>query len=376
MVFAGAYFILLMKAEGEASRQEKAKMIIARTNAIVSSVFEAGYNIQLNVFHKEQADLSKYTRAQTEVPNDIAWLREQVRSDVNQLKLLERIDERTTKAMSMLAKMKTVSESEPQMVAANYALKLRTKMQKQMEGLVEDLIDFMNIEKKIESESPVVMKHQRDLLRGLLLGALYVNIFAAIMLALFFVRSITSRLAVVVENSERLRRRESLRSPLSGNDEIAQLDRAFHDMSSSLLGEEELVKASELQLHAMIDQMPIGLMIVSGEETIEYCNPTVEKLLHYHDEELVGTLLSNHFFRPGSNSIPGSNLAPFNHASTAGGVIDLIGRRSDGSELNLEIFHRRCFACFSSASSCHCHRRHRALSSRKIEASVCVHGEP
>ncbi len=330
MLFVGSYFTLLTKAEAEASRQEKAKTIIARTNDIISLVFEAGYNIQLNVFHKEQADLSKYTRARTEVPKDIAWLREQVKSDPNQLKLIDRIDERTTNAMAMLEKMKTISETEAQMVAANYALKLRTKMQKQMEGLVEDLIDFMNIEKKVESESPSVMKQQRDYLRWLLLGALLLNIIAAIMLALLFVRSITSRLAVVVENSDRLRNRQVLRSPLTGNDEIAQLDRAFHDMSNSLRGEEELVKASQLQLHAMIDQMPIGLMIIADRETIEYSNPTLEKLLQYQDEELEGTRLSDHFFKPALNS------APFNDTGTVNGVIDLVGRKSDGNNLNVE----------------------------------------
>ncbi|CAN5393044.1 hypothetical protein BH10CYA1_BH10CYA1_47590 [soil metagenome] len=330
MLFVGSYFSLLTKAEEEAAKQEKAKMIIARTNNIINSLFEGGFNIQLNVFHKEQADLSKYTKARTDVPNDISWLREQVRSDPKQLRLLERIDERTTKTLAMLEKMKTVSDTEAQMVAVNYALKLRTKVQKQMEGLVEDLIDFMNIEKKIESETPTIMKHHRDYLRWLLLGALFVNILAAIMLALLFVRSITSRLAVVVENSDRLRTRASLRSPLSGNDEIAQLDRAFHEMSNSLRGEEELIKASQLQLHAMIDQMPIGLMIIADNETIEYSNPTLERLLHSQDEELVGTLLSDHFFRPGPNP------ARFDQTSTVNGVIDLIGRKSDGSEVNVE----------------------------------------
>ncbi|MBI2810964.1 MAG: HAMP domain-containing histidine kinase [Candidatus Melainabacteria bacterium] len=55
----------------------------------------------------------------------------------------------------------------------------------------------------------------------------------------------------------------------------------------------------------------------------------MEKLLHFQDEELVGTRLSNHFFRPGSN-------APVDHSSTINGVIELVGRKSDGSELNVE----------------------------------------
>lgn len=329
-LFVGSYFYLLHKAEEEAAKQEKAKLIVARTNDLITVLFEGGFSIQQSVFKKEQADLSKFSKAQIELPTDIAWLREQVHNDPDQLKLLERIDERTSKAMAMLDKMKTISEKEAQMVAVNYAIKLRTRLQRQMEGLVQDLIDFMNIEKKIASESPAVMKQQRDYLRLLLLGALLINIFAAIMLALLFVRSITSRLNVVVDNSELLRKRGVLRSPLSGKDEIAQLDRAFHEMSTSLRGEEELVRASELQLRAMIDQLPIGLMIIADREKIEYANPTLERLLAYQSEELVGVYLSELF------ALPGAAPKTFHGESTTGGVTELLGRKKDGSEIHAE----------------------------------------
>jgi PAS domain S-box-containing protein len=329
-LFVGSYFFLLHKAEEEAAKQEKAKLIVARTNDLITVLFEGGFSIQQNIFNKEQADLSKFSKAQMELPADIAWLRQQVGADPEQLKLLARIDERTGKAMVMLEKMKTISEREAPMVAVNYAIKLRTKLQKQMEGLVQDLIDFMNVEKKIASESPAAIKQKRDYLRWLLLVALLINILAAIALALVFVRSITSRLEVVVENSDLLRRRGVLRAPMSGKDEIAQLDRAFHDMSTSLRGEEELVRASELQLRAMIDQMPIGLMIIADREKIEYANPTLERLLAYQKEELVGLSLSQLF------TLPGAVEKSFHGDGIAGGVVELLGRKKNGSELHVE----------------------------------------
>lgn len=327
-LFVGSYLWLLRRAEEDTARQERAKAIVAKTNDLLESLYAAGDNIQKNVFHKEQADLNKYELAKKEVPVEIAWLKEHLQNDAEQLELLNRIEKRTGIALKMLAKMKHVSETEPQMVAYQYAVGLRPKVQKTMEGLVRDLIEFLNTEKKIEKEIPAVLKQQRSDLRTLLVVALVLNVLAAIGLVILFTRSITSRLNVVVENSHSLKRRAPLKPPLKGDDEIAQLDRAFHHMSASLRGEEELVKASETQLRAIIDQMPIGLTIIKNDGTIDYANPTLEHILGYQIGDLVGAQISD---RLGMSS-----QAAWLVNNTAGGATELLVRRQDGSEVNVE----------------------------------------
>jgi signal transduction histidine kinase len=55
-----------------------------------------------------------------------------------------------------------------------------------------------------------------------------------LVLALLFLRELTERLAVVKDNARRLAAGRGLSAPLSGSDEIALVDRAFHEMAASL----------------------------------------------------------------------------------------------------------------------------------------------
>jgi signal transduction histidine kinase len=330
LVFAGCYFVLLGRAEEDATKQRKAKEIIARVNDLCESLYVAGDNVSKSVFHPEQSSVARYETAIRAVSVDLASLKELLQSDPEQRQLFERIEPGMSESLALISKMKEIIDREPQVVALRYAIKLRTKMQKRMKPMVQDLILFLNTEKKIESEIPAALKFQRDCLRWLLVGALLVNILAALLVATFFIRSVTSRLGVVVDNSDRLRQRKMLRSPLPGNDEIAQLDRAFHEMSSSLRGEEELVKANELQIRAMIDQMPIGLMIIADQETIEYANPNLDKFLNYQSGELVGSVLSKHFAKTGTEP------RPLNDTATVDGITELIAYTSNRNPLNVE----------------------------------------
>ena len=53
-------------------------------------------------------------------------------------------------------------------------------------------------------------------------------------LAVLFLNGVIKRLAVLKDNARRIAEGRGLSSPLAGSDEIAQVDRAFHDMAKSL----------------------------------------------------------------------------------------------------------------------------------------------
>jgi signal transduction histidine kinase len=57
---------------------------------------------------------------------------------------------------------------------------------------------------------------------------------ATLLLSTIFLRNLVKRLAALRENVQRLSEGRSLRKPLGGHDEIALLDRGFHDMASAL----------------------------------------------------------------------------------------------------------------------------------------------
>ncbi|MBY0549560.1 MAG: PAS domain S-box protein [Candidatus Obscuribacterales bacterium] len=74
----------------------------------------------------------------------------------------------------------------------------------------------------------------RNLQNAILILGLVGNALGAGLLAAFFKRSIMDRIHVIKDNTEKLSRREVLAEPLSGSDEIAALDCAFHLMDREL----------------------------------------------------------------------------------------------------------------------------------------------
>ncbi len=327
LLFVGCHAWLLQEAERESVKQETAKEVISRATEMLQSLYDAGDSVAKYVISHDPEGIKRYEQARRQIPQEIKWIKEHLYGDKSQLQLLEKIESAVNGGMDTLAEMRAITDKEAQFVAMQYAVKLRAKVQRNMEGLIHDLIDFLNTEKKIESASPKVLKAQRDMIKYLLIAGVGFNVVLAIALALLFTRSITSRLTIVEDNSLRLRQRKPLRAPLNGDDEIALLDQAFHEMSHSLRGEEALVLASEEQVQTIIDQMPIGLAIVQGEaEEIEYANPTLEKMLDYKPSKMVGTSIATHFL------IPGPKPSPLTDSSQIEGVVELIAKKASQNQ--------------------------------------------
>jgi signal transduction histidine kinase len=79
----------------------------------------------------------------------------------------------------------------------------------------------------------------RQLVYTSLVVAVVGNIVVCIALAIFFSRDVTFRLSTIMDNTFRLRARRSLQPLLSGDDEIAYLDKAFHEMSAEIEATED-----------------------------------------------------------------------------------------------------------------------------------------
>lgn len=74
----------------------------------------------------------------------------------------------------------------------------------------------------------------RSLVQYWLMGFIGLNVGVAIFLAQFFTKSVTQRLDAVIENTRRVPKGEELTPVVSGGDEIAEMDQAFHDMVNEL----------------------------------------------------------------------------------------------------------------------------------------------
>jgi PAS domain S-box-containing protein len=119
-----------------------------------------------------------------------------------------------------------------------------------------------------------------------------INAIVAVATTLFFMQGIVNRLSVVADNSVRFGRGEELHPPIDGTDEIATLDKIFHETIKERKFVETLLRESEARTRSLIENMPVGVVTIDQDGVIESINPETEKMFGYLFDEVVGDHLT------------------------------------------------------------------------------------
>ncbi len=119
-----------------------------------------------------------------------------------------------------------------------------------------------------------------DLKLWLALG-LGFNVVLALALFITFILNITKRLATITSNSVKLAIGQPLGEPVSGDDEIAQVDQSFHQMAAEL---DEARQKEQAVLENAVDL----ICSIDNKGQFSAVNPASEVILGYTSEELLG----------------------------------------------------------------------------------------
>lgn len=133
---------------------------------------------------------------------------------------------------------------------------------------------------------PVLVAEQRSRQAAVLLFGLGANVLVSLLLALYFSKDLTSRLATLADNADRFAREESLNDEMPGTDEIAQLDRIFHRIS------DELALAHKKE-RAVFDNSKELICVLDSQGKVLSSNPACEKLLGYSKADFLEQSILN-----------------------------------------------------------------------------------
>jgi PAS domain S-box-containing protein len=294
-LFIGLNAWLLMDAEKESKIQEKNKEIVTQASRLLQTMYDAGDGAGKFGFSQDRSQLRRYTAARDELPRIIAWLKTECAGNELEEAQLERIEKNVDLGLQVLANIAAAGQSGGRESSVQMGFLAMRQLQPHIEELSRDQMEFLRIQRAKIATNPQTQKRHREKVKLLLLAGAALNVVVAVVLGVFFVRSITSRLETVLTNSQRLRGRKDLLPKMKGDDELAHLDATFHEMANSLRGEEELLRKSEEQLTSIIEQMPIGLFMVAKDSRVVFANPTASKLFGYEREEIIGRDLSAMF---------------------------------------------------------------------------------
>lgn len=124
----------------------------------------------------------------------------------------------------------------------------------------------------------------RQLQSIILAGGLALSIGLALLLARFFMKAIVARLEVITDNTRRLSVEMPLNKPISGNDEIAEVDRSFHEMAEALRQNAERERA-------LFENASDVICVLDTSGKFTRVNPACQRVWGHLPENLINTAL-------------------------------------------------------------------------------------
>lgn len=287
-VFVGTLSALMAQAEQEARRQDFAREVTAKASRLLLVVYDTGDAVGKFTAQRAIGSSERFKEGLSEIPPTIAWLKENLRGKTEPERLLANIEKNIAVCLPVIAGIKRDAETMSKKEAMQIWRERRMPIQGNVDRLIDDLEALMTYSRAIEDEAPDKERAQRGATRVVLLGGLAVNIVFFVAMILFFTRRITRRLDVIGANINRLETGAPLLDLLQGTDEIAEVDRVFHETAEAVRREEALLKGSEARLRNILESVPIGVLVLSEDRSIESVNPAVAICFGYEAAELIG----------------------------------------------------------------------------------------
>ncbi len=163
-------------------------------------------------------------------------------------------------------------------------LALWAKLRKVSIRLSNEMLNLGDAGKAVADASPENQRRFREQVQLVLICGGVANILLTLLLGNILARSIANRLMTVNDNSVRLALDRPLNQPVSGNDEIAHLDKVFHKMADQLREASRREKAILENASDCICSFDSGLKFISA-------NPSCEDFFALTPEQIISTYL-------------------------------------------------------------------------------------
>lgn len=234
LVFVGVLTYLIHQAEFEIKRQAKAQEIAYVASGISTVAGEAaanlaGYSKMRSAYFRDRYAIA--VKKWIFLFNELEGL---IADDPQQLATLKEARTMETKGrhlLQLIADNITDGSTGKELVTNPMQL---FEIKNLIDGLARRLSMIVQKEHDLVADGPAREAHARQLVQIWLVLGIGLNILMAIFLARFFAHGIGRRVKCIIDNTMRVPKGMPLNKPLTGDDEMAQLDKFFHSMVNEL----------------------------------------------------------------------------------------------------------------------------------------------
>ena len=282
LLIMGMLAYLLNEAETEVWKESDSKTIITRANSISRDFIKAEHispEIKQKIIEQIQA-LKKLT-----IDNS------------TQTQNVSRLEQLVNRGLALA--QNTVE------LNASTLSSSKAQQNNQLNNLLDQINEqVQRIEDEEQNElNKLILKSSssREAVRQALYLGVILNIILALLMASYYSRVITARLALIFENSKLLAKNKPLLPLQTGRDEIARLDRVFHKMAENLAEmsrKEKAVIDNAIDVIFTIDSDGRFSMVNNaclaawGHAPAELIGQKITKVLHKADKALAMALIN------------------------------------------------------------------------------------
>jgi PAS domain S-box-containing protein len=279
--FLAVLSYLLNQAEIEVNKQVRSKEIIAQANSLSKLFYDAGVAMGGYSITKSPLFADRYDKIVREIPENLDALKNMVGDNKHQQVILHDLARITESGLQLLGEAKAAIDENQVDVAQFHARHMYTEIRGLADQLQEELRGLTEEEKKIQDQSPDAKNRSKKAVKAFIIIGVGFNIFLALGLAFFFIKSISKGLSTLTDNAVRLARGDRLNAPLLGGDEIALVDTAFHTMA------DQLNEASRKE-RAVIENAADVICSVDADGKFVAVSPASEAIWGFAPDELMG----------------------------------------------------------------------------------------
>lgn len=209
------------------------KDVIARTEAVFRHVMEARAAVRSLTMTGDPDFIAAWEKSRSDAAELLPDLRNLVSDNPRQQARIDRIIQQIEEA---LARLDSIVQSAQQPETRNVALAALGEpwALQFVDDLRLKINDILDEEARLDRERRTKLERIRTEEMWTLIGGAVLALLSTALLALAFRRSISARLAVLLDNVRHLAEGERLATPLGGHDELGQLDGVFHEMAQTL----------------------------------------------------------------------------------------------------------------------------------------------
>jgi PAS domain S-box-containing protein len=168
---------------------------------------------------------------------------------------------------------------------------------------------------------------------GVVLAAAIISLAVSTAIAAFVSQRVSPRLSVLVENARRIQVGKSVKT-IDGDDEIAEINCNLSELSEVLAKQHEGLMSTEKRVRAVLDEIPVALIMMGADGTMNNLNPTASEMFG-ESSMIVGKHLSSLFQRTADQD-PESFLADVRAKATAK-IIELMAMRVRGDKFPVQL---------------------------------------